>query len=116
VVYNLLTVKNGGALFEQVDENVRPTIRPGGALGRAAQHSKSDQRKYSLAVRAVNAWNHLPLARRSEASTQQGFVQRGDESTKKKNGGMSSLKQARRPRRRRLTTKMTRSGYFPPTW
>jgi len=61
LVYNLLNGKDASDLFERDDENVRPRTRQGGgALGLVAQHAKTDQRKYSFAVRTVNAWNHLP--------------------------------------------------------
>jgi hypothetical protein len=73
LVHKLLNGKYDSGLFTLTEDNGRPRTRQaGGKMGLVAQFARTDQRKFSFAVRAVNSWNHLPEDVR-QATTKESF-------------------------------------------
>ena len=73
LVHKLLNGKYDSGLFTLTADNGRPRTRQaGGKMGLVAQFARTDQRKFSFAVRAVNSWNRLPEDVR-QATTKESF-------------------------------------------
>lgn len=76
LVYKLLSGDSGSEMFTLVGTEERTRTRQtAGTLNLVGQFARTDQRKFSFAVRTVDKWNHLPDDVK-QAQSQQAFKSR----------------------------------------